>query len=142
MVDIDVPLDVAQYAEGQRIVADFILNTVSDGGKQVPQYLLLLNEPKDGEPQDFNQIRVFTWNLKRHRYETAYREHDLFGVLPVEVGSEDFGKDGRQPVATIEEKDKTGNVAQIKYRLNGVMIRRVLAPGEAPSRAAHRKPAR
>lgn len=142
MVDIDVPLDVAQYAEGQRIIADFILNTVSDGGKQVPQYLLLLNEPKDGEPQDFNQIRVFTWNLKRHRYETAYREHGLFGVLPVEVGKQDFGKEGRMPVATIQTREKSGNLVQSKYRLDGVMFRRVFAPGEQPTRSIHprRKP--
>ena len=54
MVDLDVPLDVAQYAEGQRIVGYFVLNTVQetiDGEqKQVPQYLVLLNQPKDGLP--------------------------------------------------------------------------------------------
>ena len=78
MVDLDVPLDVAQYAEGQRIVAFFVLNEVQDQDKgevkKVPQYLMVLTEPKDGLPFDFNQVRVFTWNVKRHRYETAYRE--------------------------------------------------------------------
>ena len=74
MIDLDVPLDVAQYAEGQRIVAFFVLNQVQDGDKKVAQYLTVLTEPKDGLPFDFNQIRVFTWNVKRHRYETAYRE--------------------------------------------------------------------
>jgi len=52
MVDLDVPLDIAQYAEGQRITGYFVLNTVDetqdDATKQVPQYLVLLNEPKDG----------------------------------------------------------------------------------------------
>ena len=28
MVDVDVPLEVAQYAEGQRFVAFFVLNQV------------------------------------------------------------------------------------------------------------------
>ena len=40
LIDIDVPLDVAQYAEGQRIVACFVLNEVKDGDKQVPQFLM------------------------------------------------------------------------------------------------------
>ena len=39
MIDLDVPLDVAQYAEGQRIVAFFVLNQVQDGDKKVAQYL-------------------------------------------------------------------------------------------------------
>jgi Bacterial SH3 domain len=52
MVDLDIPLEVAQYAEGQRIMGYFVLNTVQDGDKQVPQYLVLLNEPKDGLPWD------------------------------------------------------------------------------------------
>ena len=64
MVDFDVPLDVAQYAEGQRIVACFVLDEVQDGDKKVAQYLTVLTEPKDGLPFDFNQIRVFTWNVK------------------------------------------------------------------------------
>ncbi|MCI0356731.1 MAG: SH3 domain-containing protein, partial [Acidobacteria bacterium] len=74
MLDVDVPLEVAQYAEGQRIVASFVLNEVEDRGRRVPQYLMLLSEPKDGLPDDYNQARVFTWNPKRSRYETAYRE--------------------------------------------------------------------
>ncbi len=90
MIDLDVPLDVAQYAEGQRIVGYFVLNTVEetidDQPKQIAQYLVLLNEPKDGLPYDYNQIRVFTRNRNKHRYETAYRERNMEGYLPVTVG--------------------------------------------------------
>ena len=46
MVDLDVPLDIAQYAEGQRIVAFFVLDQVQDGDKKVAQYLTVLTEPK------------------------------------------------------------------------------------------------
>ena len=87
MIDLDVPVDVAQYAEGQRIIAYFVLNTVEEEGKQIPQYLMLLNEPKDGLPWDYNQIRVFTRNRAKHRYETAYRERDLEGYLPVKTAT-------------------------------------------------------
>ena len=36
MVDLDVPLEIAQYSEGQRIVAYFVLNQVADAEKKVP----------------------------------------------------------------------------------------------------------
>ncbi len=133
MVDVDVPLEVAQYAEGQRIVACFVLDQVKDGDKKVAQYLTALSEPKDGLPFDFNQIRVFTWNVKRHRYETAYRER-MEGILPVTVAQESFDKEGLLPVFIVRVKDKNGNVTERKYKLNTPMVRRVYAPGEEPAR--------
>jgi SH3-like domain-containing protein len=142
MVDLDVPLEVAQYAEGQRIVAFFVLDEVRDGDKKVPQYLTIVTEPKDGLPFDFNQIRVFTWNVKRHRYETAYRER-LRGVLPVTVAQENFEKEGTLPTFVIRVQDDSGNVNQRKYKLNTPIVRRVLAPGEEQhpvAKKAKRKP--
>ena len=138
MIDLDVPLDIAQYAEGQRIVAFFVLNEVPDGDKKVPQYLTVLTEPKDGLPFDFNQIRVFTWNAKRHRYETAYRER-FEGVLPVTVSRENFDKEGTLPVFVVREKDENGNIRERKYKLNTPIVRRIYAPGEEPQRASPRK---
>ena len=138
MVDLDVPLEVAQYAEGQRIVAFFVLNQVQDGDKKVAQYLTIVTEPKDGLPFDFNQIRVFTWNVKRHRYETAYRER-MEGVLPVTVSQENFDKEGVLPVFVIRVQDENGNVRERKYKLNTPIVRRVYAPGEEPARPAPRK---
>ena len=132
MVDVDVPLDVAQYAEGQRIVACFVLNQVKDGDKKIAQYLTALTEPKDGLPFDFNQIRVFTWNVKRHRYETAYRER-MEGVLPVTVAQENFDKEGLLPVFIVRVQDDNGNVAERKYKLNTPIVRRVLASGRRAS---------
>jgi SH3-like domain-containing protein len=138
MVDLDVPLDVAQYAEGQRIVAFFVLNQVQDGDKKVAQYLTVVTEPKDGLPFDFNQIRVFTWNVKRHRYETAYRER-MEGVLPVTVSQENFDKEGLLPAFVIRVKDDSGNVTEHKYKLNTPLVRRVHRPGEEPVRTVSRK---
>jgi hypothetical protein len=138
MVDLDVPLDVAQYAEGQRIVAFFVLDKVQDGDKKVPQYLTVLTEPKDGLPFDFNQIRVFTWNLRRHRYETAYRER-MEGVLPVTVSQENFDKEGILPVFVLRVQDDKGNISERKYKLNTPIVRRVLAPGEQPQRTAPKR---
>lgn len=142
MVDLDVPLEIAQYAEGQRTVAFFVLDQVTDGDKKVPQYLVLMSEPKDGLPYDYDQVRVFTWNVKRHRYETAYRERNLSGVLPVTVSQEDFGKEGTLPVFVLRVKDDDGNLSQRKYKMNTPIVRRVLAPGEEKETTASRKRAR
>jgi SH3-like domain-containing protein len=135
MVDVDVPLDIAQYAEGQRFVAFFALNQVEDpakagSDKKVSQYLCAITEAHDGLPYDYDQVRVFTWNVKKHRYETAYREHGLNGVLPVTVTSGDFDKEGKLPVFILRVKDDSGNVSERKYKLDTPMVHRVLAPGE------------
>jgi len=112
---------------------------VQDEDKKVPQYLALLSEPKDGQPFDYDKVHVFTWNVKRHRYETAYRERNLNGVLPATVTHEDFGKEGTLPVFILRVKDDAGNVAERKYKLNTPIVRRVLAPGEAPAKPVARK---
>jgi len=139
MVDIDVPLEIGQYAEGQRFVAFFVLNEVQDREKNVPQYVCVLTEPHDGLPYDFDQVRVFTWNVRKHRYETAYREHGLQGVLPLTVAKEDFDKEGTLPVFILRVKDDAGNVSERKYKMNSPIVRRVLAPGETVSRPARKR---
>lgn len=142
MVDLDVPLDIAQYAEGQRITGYFILNTVEetqdDQTRQVPQYLVLLNEPKDGLPWDYNQIRVFTRNRAKHRYETAYRERNMQGYLPVSVGHQNFDKEGELPTFTIRKMNDSGQIVATTYKLNGPIVRRVPTPEEeAAEKAKH-----
>jgi len=143
MVDVDAPLEVAQYAEGQRLIAFFVLNQVEDNDKgvkkKVPQYLCLLTDPHDGMPYDYNQIRVFTWNVRKHRYETAYRERKLDGVLPVTVTHENFEKEGNLPVFIVRVRDDAGNVGERKYKLNTPIVRRVLGQGEVPSKSRRKR---
>lgn len=136
MVDAEIPMEIAQYAEGQRIMATFVLCQVTDVGedqqtRQVPQYLVALNEPKDGMPWDYNQIRVFSWNSRRHRYETAYRERNLYGVFPISVGHQVFEKEGDLPTFTLRVKDEGSDaVREKRYRFAQPMVRRVLTPEE------------
>jgi len=93
-IDIDVPDEVAQYAEGQRIVSAFVLAKVTDSESdnpdhQVAEWVTALAPTQAGLPFDFDQIRVFTWSLKHHRYETAFRLHPIQGYLPLKVTAED-----------------------------------------------------
>lgn len=105
-VDADVPDDVAQYSEGQRIVGAYVLTKVTDPeastpDHQVPVYLTVLGPPKSGLPYDFNEVRVFTWSLRHHRYETAYRLRPIQGYLPVLLSSQP-GPHGTEPVFSFQ----------------------------------------
>jgi hypothetical protein len=107
-LDVDVPDEIAQYAEGQKMVAAYLLRNVYDPDSklpdgQAPEYVTVLNPYQDGLPYDFNQVRVFTWNVKRHRYETAFRQRNLQGYLPVVVTSQTGGKTGPSPTFQITQ---------------------------------------
>jgi hypothetical protein len=69
------------YAQGTNVVAWLVLNTVVDGGQQVPQYLVA--DRIGTQEVDFNHIRVFTWWIKDHKYVTAYVESGLNGYFPM-----------------------------------------------------------
>jgi hypothetical protein len=159
-LDVDVPDEIAGYSEGQKIVGAYVLTKVYDAesslpDKMVPEYVSVTNAYKDGLPYDFDQVRVFTWNVKKHRYETAYRQRNLQGYLPVKV-SQTKNLQG-QPVPefsiTVASSDEvkadplTGAArpAQtdvLRYQLEGGMVKRVTVggePGSAP--IAAKKPA-
>lgn len=149
-LDVDQPDAIAGYAEGQKIVGAYVLTTVEDSeaitpDKQVPEYVVFLNSWENGLPYDFNQVRVFTWNTKKHRYETAFRQRNLAGYLPVDVGSKAFDAQPAVPFfsfrqavngeASIDPASGIATPAQtemLTYRMDGVMVKRVVPGGQAP----------
>jgi hypothetical protein len=155
LVDEDVPDAIAGLAEGQKIVGAYILKKVEDldakvPGNQVPEYLAALAPWRDGLPYDFDQIRVFTWNVRKHRYETAYRERNIAGYLPVTVSKQVFDKGQVEPVFSY--RVATGDVPALdpqtgmvrpgqtqaeSFRLEGVLVRRI---GDQPAHPAASTP--
>jgi hypothetical protein len=135
---VDVPDEIATYAEGQRMVAAFALDEVDDEGKKVSDYLVAYTEPKDGLPYDFDQVRVFTWNKRKQRYEGAYRERHLEGSLPVSVSRQEFEKEGSLRTFTLRLKDEDGQSREQLYKFNPPIVRKVLAPGQKPAPARHK----
>ena len=163
MLDVDAPDSLTRYAEGQRIVGAYLLATVHDDGaqqdiKDIPMYLTVLSPYLAGLPYDFDQVRVFTWNVKMHRYETAFREKNMEGYLPVKIRMEK-DPNGKSVVAQTPEPTFTykvlaadagpvvpdpvtgmvtpGRTIEKTYRLEGNLVRRVGVAGSGADAEAH-----
>jgi hypothetical protein len=129
-----IPDDVAQYAEGKRIVSYFPLGEIQDGD-QVKKLWLWTTAADSKQPWDFDSFRVFAWSLRRHRYETAYIERNLKGYSPVllkEVELTSRSGASTQPGFSICMEKKDGQRARREYALLGVAIR---FAGEHPCEA-------
>jgi hypothetical protein len=165
MLDVDAPDTLTRYAEGQKFVGAYVLTTVYDPGaeqenKNIPVYLTVLGPYKAGLPYDFDQVRLFTWNSKMHRYETGYRDKNIEGYLPVKI---EMAKDpyGKTPAAqtslptftyrvlTADSPPVTpdpttglitpGRTISKTYRLEGNIVRRIAPAGYHDPSTAHPK---
>ncbi|HUY15117.1 MAG TPA: hypothetical protein VMX16_16040 [Terriglobia bacterium] len=115
-VDLDIPPGIAMYAQGVNLVAWLVLDTVNDGGRQVPQYLAA---DRIGTLDfDFNHIRVFTWWVKRHKYVTAYIEGGQNGTFPIRVT-----QIGGVPYFRLRLVDDEGNHIQKVYGLFDTIVK-------------------
>jgi len=147
-MDVDVPDSVAQYAEGQHIVGAYVLTKITDPeadtpDHKVPEYVMLLSPPKAGLPFDFDQVRVFTWSVKRHRYETAFRIRPILGYLPVTVSttaertgtvpafSFRISTDSDVAIDTQTGAARPANLRTINYEMIDTVVRRI-GPDLAP----------
>ena len=171
LLEVSAPDSLLRYAEGQRIVGAYILAHVDDPASgildngntitSIPEYITVLSPYKAGLPYDFNQVRLFTWNTKKHRYETGFSERNIVGYLPVTLGAskDPYGKGpdaaltlptftyhvlaADQPIPTPDPTTgliKPGRTIAKTYRLEGNITRRILPPGTQPEPEAHADP--
>ena len=131
-IELDLPDPVREGASSANIrpVAWFELNRAPDPSGDKPQYLLAATRGPEGQPCDFTTLRVYTWNAKRDRYETAFIENNLCGQLPIRTGK--GPKDDPEFRIHVMDEDKEARV----YRLMQTVVRRIREPGETSGRHA------
>lgn len=134
-VSLDLPDAVREGASSANIrpIAWFELNKVSDTNGDHPQYLLTGTRSPEGQPCDFTTMRVFTWNPKKSRYETAFIENDFCAAMPVVVGK---GAKG-EPEFRFHVMD--GAKEERVYHLIQTVVRRVKEAGSGKKIAAKAK---
>ena len=93
-VSLDLPDPVRDGTSSANIrpLSWFELNRVTDDEGEHPQYLVAGTRGAEGQPCDFTTLRVFTWNHKKSRYETAFIENNLCGAVPIRVGKSPKGE--------------------------------------------------
>jgi hypothetical protein len=119
-LNISIPDDVAQYGEGKRISAYFDLGSVNDSEKGL-KHDWLWAVSSEVQSFDFDAIRVFTWDRRRHRYETAFRAHDLEGYFPIRVAEAEPGSVDR--TFSVIDRDDDGKYWLRHYAFNGIRVR-------------------
>lgn len=120
-VSLDIPDAVREGTNSANVrpLAWFELNRVTDLEGDHPQYLVAGTHSPEGEPCDFTTLRVYTWNHKKSRYETAYIENDLCGAFPIQVGKGPKGN----PEFRFHLMDN--NKEERAYNLNQTVVRRI-----------------
>lgn len=120
--DMNPPIEVAQYREGLRIRAWFVIHREMDRGEERPWYLWATIRRLAGQPYEFDEIRVFVWNPRASRYETSYRERNLIGFYPITVGRRETSS-GPSPTFRLQLEDAAGQRYEKSYYMIGRQVR-------------------
>lgn len=116
-----LPDPLLNLGAGIRWMAWFELSRVMDERGERGQFLGVGTIGPEGGACDFTLLRVYTWNLKRHRYETAYVESFLCGRLPVTVAPR-----GKETTFSFANTGRRGK-EQRQYVFRQNLVRRVRA---------------
>ena len=137
-VELDLPDPVREgmASANVRPVAWMELNRVSSPSGDKPQYLVAGSRGPEGQPCDFNTVRVYTWNQRKTRYETAYIENNPCGAMPVRVGK------GPNNEPEFRFRGMGTNNEERVYRLIQTVVRRIREGPVRQGKDAAGKPAR
>ena len=135
-LDLPDPVREGMSSANVRPLAWFELNRASDPGGDKPQYLVAGNRGSEVQTCDFTTLRVYTWNLRKSRYETAFIENDLCGQLPIRTGK----GSKNEPEFRFHVMD--GNKEERVYRLIQTVVRRVREDGDTSKKAKPKPPAK
>lgn len=124
-VSMAIPDEVAQYAEGRRIVSYHALGYIDDDGQKKP--IWLWTTVRGRQPFDFDSFRVFVWSTKRHRYETAYIDRSVEGYWPVLLNQVDYALNrsaaAKYPGFSVCVAKADGQKYRREYALLGNVVR-------------------
>ena len=127
MVNMAIPDDVAQYAEGHRITSYFPIGDVQDED-QLKHNWLWTTIGKGPRTYEFDSVRFFIWSRRHHRYETAFIQKGVVGHYPVEINNA-----GQNPAFSIIIEDDDGKLIRKTYTFNGYHVNRIdVVPYETP----------
>ncbi|HXN53707.1 MAG TPA: SH3 domain-containing protein [Candidatus Acidoferrum sp.] len=131
-VELDLPDAVREgmASANVRPIAWFELNRVASPSGDKPQYLVAGTRSAEGQPCDFMLLRVYTWNARRTRYETAFIENKLCGQMPIRLGK------GPKGEPEFRFRQMSGPKEERVYRLTQTVVRRVREPGDVPRKPA------
>jgi SH3-like domain-containing protein len=120
-VELDMPDAVRDGASSANIrpIAWFELNRAPDPSGDKPQYLVAAARGAEGQICDFTTLRVYTWNIRKTRYETAFIENDLCGQLPIRITK------GPKNEPEFRFHEKAGAKEERQYRLIQTVVRRI-----------------
>lgn len=141
----DVPNSVLVLAPSERMIGAYLFRKVMDPKSDapdhmVPEYVAVFAPYEAGLPFDFDEIRVFTWDVPRHQYETAYSVHHIEGFFPVHVGQKTFGREtdpvfsfqiSKNPGIALDAQTglvNPGALIAVQYRMEGVIARQIEGP--------------
>jgi hypothetical protein len=135
-IEFEVPEVISQYTEDFVYSAVATINRIEDPvAGTIFWYVVGERRPGIDPSLDFTGIRLFTWNSKKQRYETAYRKQGIRGVYPLEVG-----QSGNKPTFRYRELSADGKTKVAReFYMEGVLVREAKKPGEAVTKTKGKK---